>query len=119
MAVRPMPVTYYSLCIWLLLVSSWSTAAVDGGIPTTLEGPFKPVTVPLDKRFRGQAVDLPESDRRVQRTVSGFEPEQISVSLSSKYDSVWISWITGMCIRAPCPIDYFHVESEKFYRSEN
>ncbi|KAK4420253.1 Purple acid phosphatase 15 [Sesamum alatum] len=66
-----------------------------GGIPTTLEGPFKPVTVPLDESFRGNAIDLPDSDPRVQRKVSGFEPEQISVSLSYNYDSIWISWITG------------------------
>ncbi|XP_057498051.1 purple acid phosphatase 15-like isoform X2 [Actinidia eriantha] len=64
-------------------------------IPTTLEGPFKPVTVPLDNSFRGHAIDLPDTDPRVQRTVTGFEPEQVSVSLSSTHDSVWISWITG------------------------
>lgn len=64
-------------------------------IPTTLEGPFKPLSVPLDDKFRGNAVDLPDTDPRVQRAVRGFEPEQISVSLSSTYDSVWISWITG------------------------
>ncbi|KAL0458588.1 UNVERIFIED_CONTAM: Purple acid phosphatase 15 [Sesamum latifolium] len=68
---------------------------VYGGIPTTLDGPFKPVTVLLDESFRGNAIDLSESDPRVQRKVSGFEPEQISVSLSYNYDSVWISWITG------------------------
>lgn len=66
-----------------------------GEIPTTLEGPFDPVTVPLDKSFRGHAIDLPDSDPRVRRKVRGFQPEQISVSLSSTYDSVWISWITG------------------------
>nr|XP_011462666.1 PREDICTED: purple acid phosphatase 15-like [Fragaria vesca subsp. vesca] len=68
---------------------------VHGEIPTTLDGPFKPVTVPLDTSFRGNAVDLPDSDPRVQRIVKGFEPEQISVSLSATHDSVWISWITG------------------------
>ncbi|KAH6834778.1 purple acid phosphatase 15 [Perilla frutescens var. hirtella] len=64
-------------------------------IPTTLEGPFDPVTVSLDENFRGNAIDLPDSDPRVRRDVTGFEPEQISVSLSSTHDSVWISWITG------------------------
>ena len=77
------------LLFWL------SSVIVNGEIPTTLEGPFKPVTVPLDSTFRGNAVDLPDTDRLVQRTVEGFEPEQISVSLSSTYNSVWISWITG------------------------
>nr|XP_043625002.1 purple acid phosphatase 15 [Erigeron canadensis] len=66
-----------------------------GDIPTTLDGPFTPVTVPLDESFRGHAVDLPSDDPRVRRIVKGFEPEQISISLSSNYDSVWISWITG------------------------
>ncbi|KAK6940526.1 Purple acid phosphatase, N-terminal [Dillenia turbinata] len=70
-------------------------SVVDPKIPTTLEGPFKPVTVPFDVSLRGHAVDLPDTDPRVQRRVKGYEPEQISVSLSSSYDSVWISWITG------------------------
>lgn len=72
-------------------------AAVGGSvIPSTLDGPFQPVTSPLDQiKFRGHAVDLPASDLRVRRRVKGFEPEQISVSLSAKEDSVWISWITG------------------------
>lgn len=74
---------------------------VDGGgviIPSTLDGPFEPVTVPFDESLRGNAVDLPDSDPRVKRRVKGFEPEQISISLSAHYDSVWISWITGISI---------------------
>ncbi|RZC62269.1 hypothetical protein C5167_024052 [Papaver somniferum] len=55
---------------------------------------FDPVTVPFDENLRGFAVDLPDTDR-VQRNVTGFGPEQISVSLSVSYDSVSISWITG------------------------
>ncbi|KAL2330924.1 hypothetical protein Fmac_018505 [Flemingia macrophylla] len=43
----------------------------DGGVPTTLDGPFKPMTVPLDKSFRGNAVDSPDTDPLVQRTVKG------------------------------------------------
>ncbi|KAF5193406.1 Purple acid phosphatase [Thalictrum thalictroides] len=68
---------------------------VDGHIPTTLDGPFPPVTVPFDNSFRGKAIDLPETDPRVKRRVKGFEPEQISVTLSATYHSVWVSWITG------------------------
>ncbi|GLT97777.1 hypothetical protein SLE2022_153260 [Rubroshorea leprosula] len=85
-----MNIAALSLCIMLL-----SFVSPNGAIPTTLDGPFKPVTVPLDKSFRGNAVDLPGTDPRVQRIAKGFEPEQISVSLSSTPDSVWISWITG------------------------
>lgn len=65
-------------------------------IPSTLEGPFDPITVPFDPALRGNAVDLPETDPRVRRRVRGFEPEQISVSLSTNHDSVWVSWVTGM-----------------------
>ncbi|KDP39361.1 hypothetical protein JCGZ_01118 [Jatropha curcas] len=72
-----------------------SSSSVLGDILTTLQGPFKPVTIPLDKSCRGNAVDLPDTDPRVQRKALGFEPEQISVSLSATHDSVWISWITG------------------------
>ncbi|KAJ6860299.1 purple acid phosphatase 15-like isoform X1 [Populus alba x Populus x berolinensis] len=82
-----------SFCV--LSISLVGTDNIVVGIPTTLDGPFKPVTVPLDKTFRGHAVDLPDTDPRVQRVVQGFEPEQISVSLSTTHDSVWISWITG------------------------
>uniref|UniRef100_A0A1J3IP00 Purple acid phosphatase n=1 Tax=Noccaea caerulescens TaxID=107243 RepID=A0A1J3IP00_NOCCA len=64
-------------------------------IPSTLNGPFVPVTVPLDTSLRGNAIDLPDTDPRVRRRVTGFEPEQISLTLSSDYDSIWVSWITG------------------------
>lgn len=64
-------------------------------IPSTLDGPFEPRTVPFDVSLRGNAVDLPDADPRVRRRVKGFQPEQISLSLSATYDSVWISWITG------------------------
>ena len=37
---------------------------VHAQIPTTLDGPFTPATVPLDKSFRGHAVDLPDTDPR-------------------------------------------------------
>ncbi|CAN4120788.1 unnamed protein product [Withania somnifera] len=85
---------FVSILVWFLVFVSF-VEVNKSQIPTTLDGPFKPVTVPLDQSFRGHAVDLPDTDPRVQRTVKGFEPEQISVSLSSTYDSVWISWITG------------------------
>ncbi|OVA06852.1 Phosphoesterase domain [Macleaya cordata] len=77
------------------LLFNFFVGFVHGDIPTTLEGPFDPVTVPFDDSFRGHAVDLPDTDPRVQRNVTGFEPEQISVTLSVSHDSVWISWITG------------------------
>lgn len=74
-----------------------AAAAARAGIPSTLDGPFAPVTVPFDAGLRGNAVDLPDTDPRVRRRVGGFEPEQISLALSANYDSVWISWVTGWC----------------------
>ncbi|XP_052185132.1 purple acid phosphatase 15 isoform X2 [Diospyros lotus] len=82
-----------ALAISLLIL--FCVAVVHCGIPTTLDGPFEPKTVPFDESLRGNAVDLPGADPRVRRRVEGFEPEQISVALSATYDSVWISWITG------------------------
>ncbi|KAF2548955.1 hypothetical protein F2Q70_00023833 [Brassica cretica] len=78
----------------LLCFLSPATFSADY-IPSTLDGPFVPVTVPLDTSLRGKAIDLPDTDPRVRRHVTGFEPEQISLSLSSDFDSIWVSWITG------------------------
>lgn len=81
-------------CSFLLLLNLLAAFA-HCRVPSTLEGPFDPVTVPFDRFLLG-AVDLPPSDPRVRRRVQGFEPEQISLSLSTTHDSVWISWITGI-----------------------
>lgn len=84
------------------LVAVAAAAAAFAGlsqakIPTTLDGPFEPRTAPFHAGLRGHAVDLPADDPRLRRRVSGFLPEQIAVSLSVDYDSVWISWVTGSC----------------------
>ncbi|XP_010486254.1 PREDICTED: purple acid phosphatase 15 isoform X2 [Camelina sativa] len=81
----------------LLLLFCFLSPAIFSAdyIPSTLDGPFVPVTVPLDTSLRGKAIDLPDTDPRVRRRVTGFEPEQISISLSSDHDSIWVSWITG------------------------
>ncbi|XP_022632264.1 purple acid phosphatase 15-like [Vigna radiata var. radiata] len=55
----------------------------------------RPVTVPLDQTFRGNAMDMPHTDPLLQTTAQGFQPQQISLSLSSSHHSVSISWITG------------------------
>lgn len=87
-----------SACGVVLLVLAaqvWGIGGENVAIPSTLDGPFEPVTVPFDEGLRGHAVDLPSTDPRVVRRAKGFEPEQISLSLSSSYDSIWVSWITG------------------------
>ncbi|KAL5058628.1 hypothetical protein RYX36_030232 [Vicia faba] len=79
--------------LWVETVGGWRY--INCHIPTTLEGSFLPVTVPFDVSTCGNTSDLPDTDPRVRRQVVGFEPEQISLSLSSTHDSVWVSWITG------------------------
>uniref|UniRef100_A0A453ELQ0 Purple acid phosphatase n=1 Tax=Aegilops tauschii subsp. strangulata TaxID=200361 RepID=A0A453ELQ0_AEGTS len=76
----------------LLLLAAAVAAAAEPA--STLEGPSRPVTVPL-REDRGHAVDLPDTDPRVQRRVTGWAPEQIAVALSAAPTSAWVSWITG------------------------
>lgn len=63
-------------------------------IPTTLDGPFKPVTHRLDPSLRLGSDDLLMDHPRLMRNVSGMFPEQISLALSTP-NSMWVSWITG------------------------
>lgn len=83
------------LLFFIFLLSPLDIRATNANIPSTLEGPFEPETVPYDASLRGKAVDIPDTDPLVRRRVTGFEPEQLSVSLSSNHDSIWITWITG------------------------
>ncbi|KAK3187877.1 hypothetical protein Dsin_027438 [Dipteronia sinensis] len=76
--------------VWFLVSLSFAYNGGEG-IPTTLEGPFKPLTVPLNKTLSTITADLPD----FPSNAVDFQPQQISVSLSANYDSIWISWITG------------------------
>lgn len=63
-------------------------------IPTTLDGPFPPVTQRFDSSLRLGSDDLPMDHPRLKRNVTGMFPEQIALALSTP-TSMWISWITG------------------------
>ena len=76
----------------LLLLLAAAVAAAEPA--STLAGPSRPVTVPL-REDRGHAVDLPDTDPRVQRRATGWAPEQVAVALSAAPTSAWVSWITG------------------------
>ncbi|ERN11937.1 purple acid phosphatase 15 isoform X1 [Amborella trichopoda] len=83
------------LCFLLALISVLSVfSGAIAKIPTTVDGPFDPITVPFDNSLRGHAIDLPDSDPRVGKRGRTFEPEQISLSLSTP-DAIWVSYITG------------------------
>ncbi|ESQ51860.1 hypothetical protein EUTSA_v10016507mg [Eutrema salsugineum] len=84
-----------SMSFFVVLVPSVIIIVVHG-FSTTLEGPFKPETASLDPNLNPVAFDLPESDPSFVEPNSKFlRPEQISVSLSYSFDSVWISWVTA------------------------
>ncbi|GAB2223474.1 hypothetical protein Droror1_Dr00017615 [Drosera rotundifolia] len=54
------------------------------------------MTVPLDTSFRGNAVDLSDSDSRVKRTVTGWMPKQVMVSLLDEHSSIWRHFIENI-----------------------
>lgn len=70
-------------------------AAEEQLIPTTLDGPFKPVTMRLDPSLRQGSDDLPMNHPRLKRNVTSMFPEQIALALSAPA-SMWVSWVTGM-----------------------
>ncbi|XP_039050914.1 purple acid phosphatase 15-like [Hibiscus syriacus] len=78
-----------------LILLSFIFVVVNGQFPTTLEGPFKPVTVPVDYAIVGKVTRLPVNKNPIIRPTIEFQPEQISLSLSSNFSSVWVSWIAG------------------------
>ena len=78
--------------IFLIIIAE--LLAGGDGIPTTLEGPFQPVTHRFDSRFRRGSDDLPMDHPRLRRNVTSFFPEQISLAISSP-TSMWVSWVTG------------------------
>ncbi|CAI9117891.1 OLC1v1019380C1 [Oldenlandia corymbosa var. corymbosa] len=80
----------------LLFGKDYIFVAVESqSIPTTLDGPFKPVTKKLDPSLRLGSDDLPMDHPRLKRNVPGMFPEQISLALSTTPSSMWVSWITG------------------------
>lgn len=83
------PVLLYIAVVFFL-------AAVEGGIPTTLEGPFEPVTKRFDSSLRRGSDDVALSDPRLAKKVKSPFPEQISLAASFSPSSLWISWITGI-----------------------
>jgi acid phosphatase type 7 len=66
----------------------------ESQIPTTLEGPFEPVTRRFDPSLRRGSEDLPMDDPRLKKNVTSNFPEQIALAVSSP-TSMWVSWVTG------------------------
>lgn len=86
--------------VWVLLVVTFimlvnTTIAQNRAIPTTLDGPFEPVTRAFDRSLRRGSDDLPLDHPRLKRNVSGMFPEQIALAVSSP-TSMWVTWVTGI-----------------------
>ncbi|CAA0374195.1 unnamed protein product [Arabidopsis thaliana] len=89
-------VVKYTMSMSFFVIFASTVTIIVHGFPSTLDGPLNPVTAPLDPNLNPIAFDLPESDPSFVKPISEFLlPEQISVSLSYSFDSVWISWVTG------------------------
>lgn len=91
-------VVKYTMTMSFFVIFASTVLIIVSGFSTTLDGPFKPETAPLDPNLNPIAFDLPESDPSFVIPNSEFRPEQISVSLSYSFDSVWISWVTGLFV---------------------
>ena len=65
-----------------------------GKIPTTLDGPFVPVTRRFDPSLRRGSDDLPMSHPRLKKNVTLNFPEQIALAISTP-TTMWVSWVTG------------------------
>ncbi|GAB2221479.1 hypothetical protein Droror1_Dr00012660 [Drosera rotundifolia] len=78
----------------LIIATAMATGCSCQQIPTTLQGPFTPVTRRLDPSLRRGSDDLPMTDPRLRKNVTGDIPEQIALAVASPR-SMWVSWVTG------------------------
>lgn len=78
---------HHNIMIMIMAVS-------ESSIPTTLDGPFDPVTRRFDPSLRRGSDDLPMTHPRLRKNVTSNFPEQIALAISSP-TSMWVSWVTG------------------------
>ncbi|KAI3870190.1 hypothetical protein MKX03_025786 [Papaver bracteatum] len=128
-----MVVDYYSKQLWCspFLLFFFLTAIImeemkliistANQIPTTLEGPFPPVTRRFDLSLRRGSDDLPMDHPRLRKRVSPMFPEQISLALSSQPTSIWVSWVTGDAQIGSnvIPLEPSTVKSEVWYGTKS
>lgn len=89
-------------------------------IPTTLEGPFDPVTTRFDPSLRRGSDDIPMDDPKLKKNVTSMFPEQIALALSTP-TSMWVSWVTGDAQIGPnvTALDPTSVASEVWYGKDS
>ncbi|KAG2577984.1 purple acid phosphatase 23-like isoform X1 [Panicum virgatum] len=105
----PLPLLVPS-CLALLLAEA-------AGIPTTLDGPFPPVTRSFDRALRRGSDDVPLTDPRLAPRARPPAPEQIALAASADAGSLWVSWVTGRAQVGSdlTPLDPAAVRSEVWY----
>ncbi|KAE9590336.1 hypothetical protein Lal_00028028 [Lupinus albus] len=103
-----------------LLVLVLGTMSECSNIPTTLNGPFEPVTLHFDPSLRRGSDDLPITHPRLKKNVTFNFPDQIALAISSP-TSMWLSWITGDAQVGlnVTPLDPASVGSEVWYGKES
>eukprot|EP00258_Populus_trichocarpa_P003116 XP_002303814.3 purple acid phosphatase 23 [Populus trichocarpa] len=114
------------LKLWLLIntffitIITTQTLLAQNQIPTTLDGPFKPVTRRFDPSLRRGSDDLPMNHPRLKKNATSNFPEQISLAISSP-TSMWVSWVTGEAQIGSdvIPLDPASVASEVWYGKES
>lgn len=80
---------------FVIVLVSTIMAVTGSHIPTTLDGPFDPVTRRFDPSLRRGSDDLPMTHPRLRKNVTSNFPEQIALAISSP-TSMWVSWVTGI-----------------------
>ncbi|XP_042477520.1 purple acid phosphatase 23 isoform X1 [Macadamia integrifolia] len=106
--------------LFIVLLFLSVTLVFGKPIPTTLEGPFEPVTQIFDSSLRQGSDDLPMTNSRLAKKVNSTFPEQIALAISSP-TSTWVSWVTGDAQIGTNvkPLDPSTVASEVWYGKES
>ncbi|XP_068658080.1 purple acid phosphatase 23 [Aristolochia californica] len=116
MAVAPADLSRFFSLLLLLIEAALGH---KNRIPSTVDGPFPPVTRRFDPSLRRGSDDLPMHHPRLTKKVPSIYPEQIALSASSP-SSIWVSWVTGDAQIGPkvTPLDPSSVRSEVSFGKE-
>ncbi|PKA66371.1 Purple acid phosphatase 23 [Apostasia shenzhenica] len=117
----PMATGLIGFIVLVVFYTYYSDAAGKSKIPTTLDGPFAPVTRRFDPSLRRGSDDVPMDDPRLAKKVHSNFPEQIALAASFSPASIWVSWVTGdaQIGKNVRPLDPSSVGSEVWYGEES
>ncbi|KAK1592818.1 hypothetical protein Q3G72_030872 [Acer saccharum] len=103
-----------------IILVTMEVVVTEQRIPTTVEGPFEPVTRRFDPSLRRGSDDLPIDHPRLKKNVTSIFPEQIALAISSP-TSMWVSWVTGDAKIGSnvTPLDPSSVDSEVWYGKQS